>query len=33
MKTDYLNTPHANEGADDVIALLKLCQFGRDNKQ
>lgn len=26
MKTDYLNTPHANEGADDVIALLKLCQ-------
>ncbi|EPZ8357618.1 hypothetical protein UXO39_21705 [Enterobacter hormaechei] len=26
MKTDYLNTPHANEGADDVIALLKLYQ-------
>ncbi|ASA07025.1 hypothetical protein [Enterobacter hormaechei] len=26
MKTDYLNNPHANEGADDVIALLKLCQ-------
>ena len=26
MKTDHLNTPHANEGADDVIALLKLCQ-------
>ncbi|MBW4241022.1 hypothetical protein JRY02_20635 [Enterobacter roggenkampii] len=26
MKTDYLNTPHANEGVDDVIALLKLCQ-------
>ncbi|PNF13566.1 hypothetical protein A6J71_00625 [Enterobacter cancerogenus] len=26
MKPDYLNTPCANEGADDVIALLKLCQ-------
>jgi len=26
MKPDYLNIPHANEGADDVIALLKLCQ-------
>ncbi|EPY5345262.1 hypothetical protein ACXDSS_005408 [Klebsiella quasipneumoniae] len=27
MKPDYLNTPCANEGADDVIALLKLCQL------
>lgn len=26
MKPDHLNTPHDSEGADDVIALLKLCQ-------
>ncbi|MEL0579093.1 hypothetical protein AACK17_11095 [Pectobacterium punjabense] len=26
MKPDYLNNPHANEAADGVITLLKLCQ-------
>lgn len=23
MKTDYLNTPYANEGVDDVISLTE----------
>lgn len=26
MKPNYLNDPHANEAADDIIGLLKLCQ-------
>lgn len=26
MKQIYLNDPHANEAADDIIGLLKLCQ-------
>lgn len=26
MKPDYLNDLHANEVADDIITLLKLCQ-------
>lgn len=26
MKHIYLNDPHANEAADDIIGLLKLCQ-------
>lgn len=26
MKPAYLNDPHANKVADDVIALLKMCQ-------
>ncbi|EMP2055351.1 hypothetical protein SR99_05690 [Enterobacter hormaechei subsp. steigerwaltii] len=26
MKPNYLNDPHANEVADDIIGLLKLCQ-------
>lgn len=26
MKPNYLNDPYANEVADDIIGLLKLCQ-------
>lgn len=26
MKSGYLNDPHANKAADDIVALLKLCQ-------
>lgn len=26
MKPNYLNDLHANEAADDIIGLLKLCQ-------
>jgi len=26
VKLNYLNDPHANEAADDIIGLLKLCQ-------
>jgi hypothetical protein len=26
VKPHYLNDPHANEAADDIISLLKLCQ-------
>lgn len=26
MKHCYFNDPHANEAADDIIGLLKLCQ-------
>ncbi|HHH4239780.1 TPA: hypothetical protein ACPZH7_004001 [Enterobacter hormaechei subsp. steigerwaltii] len=26
MKPNYLNDPYANEAADDIIGLLKLCQ-------
>lgn len=26
MKPAYLNDPHANKVADDIIALLKMCQ-------
>lgn len=35
----YMNGPCANEGANDIISLLKLCQQfqsekdGRDNKK
>jgi hypothetical protein len=26
MQPDYLNDPHANEVADEIVALLTLCQ-------